>query len=87
MSQIILREKTVHLANYTSFTRVVDQYKNTSPSQLYQPPSIPFSSCEYCKVFKNSFFIEHPQKQPFADVILKIGALKSLANFTATHLS
>ena len=27
------------------------------------------STCEYCKVFKNSFFIEHLQKQSFADVL------------------
>ena len=78
MPQIILKEITAHLASYTFFTRDVDQYKNTSLSQLYQPPRTPFSqntyhellsSCEYCKVFKNSFFIEHHQKQSFADVL------------------
>ena len=55
----------------------VDQYKNTSLSQLYHPPRTPFSQntnhwlllpCEYCKVFKNNFFIESFQKQPFADI-------------------
>ena len=42
MSQIILKERTAHLASYNFFTRFVDQYKNTSLSQLYQPPIIPF---------------------------------------------
>ena len=35
MPQIILKERTAHLASYTFFTRDVDQYKNTSLSQLY----------------------------------------------------
>ena len=43
MLQIILQERTAHLASYTFFTRDVDQYKNTSLSQLYQPPRTPFS--------------------------------------------
>ena len=32
MPQIILNERTAHLASYTFFTRDVDQYKNTSLS-------------------------------------------------------
>ena len=38
MPQIILKERTAHLASYTCFTRDVDQYKNMSLLQLYQPP-------------------------------------------------
>ena len=38
MPQIILKERTAHLASYTCFTRDADQHKNTSLSQLYQPP-------------------------------------------------
>ena len=58
------------------FTRDVDQYKNMSLSQLYQLPRTPFSQSTLSlatfvlwilQVFKNSFFTEHPQKQPFAD--------------------
>ena len=30
MPQIILKERTAHLVSYTSFTRDVDQYQNTS---------------------------------------------------------
>ena len=30
MPQIILKEGTAHLVSYTSFTRDVDQYQNTS---------------------------------------------------------
>ena len=47
MPQIILKERTAHLASYTFFTRDVDQYKNTSLSQLYQPPRTPFSQNTY----------------------------------------
>ena len=77
MPQIILKERAAQLGSYTFLKRDVDQYKNTSSSQLYQPPRTAFSqntyhwllsSCEYCKVFKNSFFIEHLQKQSFADI-------------------
>ena len=78
MPPIILKERTAQLASYTFFTRGVDQYKNTSLSRLYQPPRISFSqntyhqlrsSCEYCKVFKKSCFIEHLQKQSLADAL------------------
>ena len=47
MPQIILKERTVHLANYTFLTRDVDQHKNTSLSQLYQPPKTPSSQNTY----------------------------------------
>ena len=47
MTQIILTERTTHLASYTFFTRDVDQYKNTSLSQLYQRPRISFSQSTY----------------------------------------
>ena len=42
MPQVILKERTAHLASYTFFTRKFDQYKNTSISQLCQPPRSPF---------------------------------------------
>ena len=68
-------EPKKHASNYSSgknssfsqlhfFTREVDQYKNTSLTQLYQTPRTLFlqnmyhqllSSCEYCKVFQNNF--------------------------------
>ena len=69
--QIIIKERTAHLASYTFLTRDVDQYKNMSLSQLNQLTRTPFSQntyhelllpCKYCKVFKNSIFIEHLQK-------------------------
>ena len=86
MPQIILKERTAHLASYAFFTRDVDQYKNTSLSQLYQPPRTPFSQntyhqllspCEYCKVFKNSFFKDHLQKQSLADILQNSCSYKS----------
>ena len=78
MPQIILKERAAHLGRYTFFTRDVDQYKSSPHSQLYQPPRAAFSqktyhwllsSCEYCTVFKNSFFIEHLQKQSLVDIL------------------
>ena len=47
MPQIILKERTTQLASYTFLTRDVDQYKNKSISQLYQPSRIPFSQNTY----------------------------------------
>ena len=47
MPQIILKERTAHLASYTFFARDVDQYKNTSLSQLYQQLGTPFSQNTY----------------------------------------
>ena len=69
MPQIILRERTANEVSYTFFKRDVDQYSNTSLSQLYQPPRTTFSqgtyhwllsSYEYCKVFKNELFYRTP---------------------------
>ena len=43
------------------------------------------SSYKYCKVLKNSFFIEYLQKQSLANVLRK-GVLKRFSNFTRKHL-
>ena len=70
MPQIILKERTAHLVSYTSFTRDVDQYQNTSTTIntfFTEHLSLATSYFEYCKVFKNS--LEHLQKQLLADVI------------------
>ena len=76
MPQIFLRKEQLIYAA-TRFLQEMLINKNTSISQLYQSPRTAFSqntyhrllsSCEYCKVFKNSFFIEHLQKQSFADI-------------------
>ena len=47
MPQIIIKERTAHLGIYTFFTKDVAQYKNTSLSQLYQPPRTTFSQNTY----------------------------------------
>ena len=47
MPQIILKERKAHLASYTLFTGEVDQYKDISLSQLYQPPRALFSQNMY----------------------------------------
>ena len=76
MPQIIFKERTANEVSYTFFKRDVDQYSNTSLSQLYQPPRKTFSqgtyhwllsSYEYCEVFKNGLFIVHLQRRSFAD--------------------
>ena len=76
MPQIILKERTANEVSYTFFKRDVDQYSNTSLSQLYQPARTTFSqgtyhwllsSYEYCKIFKNALFIVHLQRRSFAD--------------------
>ena len=94
MSQIILKERTVHLGSQTFFTRDVDQYKSTSLSQLYQPPRIAFSqntnhwllsSCEYCKVFRTAF-LQNTSRSSRLQIFLKIGILKNFANVTGKDL-
>ena len=94
MSQIILKERTVHLGSQTLFARDVDQYKSTSLSQLYQPPRIAFSqntnhwllsSCEYCKVFRTAF-LQNTSRSSRLQIFLKIGILKNFANVTGKDL-
>ena len=83
MPQIILKERAAHLGSYTFFKRDVDQYKNTSLSQLYQPPRTAFSQNTFvhrsqitgffryvniAKFLRVAFFIKHLQKQSFADI-------------------
>ena len=84
MPQIILKERKAHLASYTLFTRDVDQYKDMSLSQLYQPPRALFSqnmyhqlllSCEYCKFLRTAFF--QTSKGSCLRMFFKIGVLKS----------
>ena len=100
MPQIILKERTAHLASYTFFTRDVDQYKNTSLWQLYQPSRTPFSQntyhyllsrSEYCKVFKSSFFIETSRssrlKMFFKQVFLKVSQTLQESTCVGKHLS
>ena len=52
MPQIVLKERKAHLASYTLFTGEVDQYKDMSLSQLYQPS-------------RALFFTEHVSLAPF----------------------
>ena len=47
MPQIILKERTANEVSYTFFKRDVDQYSNTSLSQLYQPARTTFSQGTY----------------------------------------
>ena len=93
MPQIILKEstseRTVHLGSYTFFTRDVKKHVTTR-----QPPKTTFSQntyhcllspCEYCKVFKNGIFL-NTSRSSCLQIFLKIGILKSFANFTGKQL-
>ena len=66
-TRLHLAQLNLHYTSFSElhfFTRDFDQYKNTLLSQLDQPPQTHF-----WKVFRNSFFIEHLQKQSLADVL------------------
>ena len=89
MPQIILKERTAHLASYTFFTRNVDQYKNTSLSQLYQPLkhffhrtriTSYFRHVNIAKVLRTAFL--YTSRSSGLQMFFKIGILKSFANFT-----
>ena len=73
MPQIILKEKTAHLASYTFFTRDVDQYKNMSLSQLYQPPRTPFpqNTYHYNNNNNNNNNIYIYKKKPYLTLVLQ----------------
>ena len=47
MPHIIFKDRTANEVSYTFFKRDVDQYSNTSLSQLYQPPRKTFSQGTY----------------------------------------
>ena len=98
MPLIILKERTASVVSYTFFTRDVDQYQNTSLSQLYRPPRTAFSqdtyhwllsSCEYCKTFKNGLFYRTPLEAVICTYSSKQSnafILKNFANFIRKHL-
>ena len=74
MPQIILKERTANEVSYTFFKRDVGQHKNTSLSQLYQPPRTTFSRAliagyfrprNIAKFLRTRFFIEHLQNALF----------------------
>ena len=93
MPEIILKERTAHLASYTLFTRNVDQHKNTSLSQLYQPPkhfflrtriTSYFLPVNIAKVLITAFL--YTSRSSRLQMFFKIGVLKSFPNFTGKHL-
>ena len=76
MSQIILKERTANVVSHTFLQKMLINI-NTSLSQLYQPPRTAFSKdtitghvhpVNIPKLLRTGFFIEHLQKQSFADI-------------------
>ena len=77
MRQVILKERTANVVSYTFFTRDVDQYQNrhfhssiNHREQLFHRALITgyFRPVNIAKFLRTGFFIEHLQKQLFADV-------------------
>ena len=90
MPQIILKERTAHLASYIFFTRHVDQYQSTSLSQLYQPSRTPFSQNTYHQLllfakFLRTAFLWNTSGSSTLQIFLKIGVVKSFADFIEKH--
>ena len=93
MPQIIFKERATHLGSYTFFNkRCWSILKHVTFTALSTTKNSFFtehfhwlpSSCEYCKVFKNGLFYRTPPEA--LQIFLKIGILKSFANFTGKHL-
>ena len=77
MPQVILKERTANVVSYTFFTRDVDQYQNrhfhssiNHREQLFHRALITgyFRPVNIAKFLRMGFFIEHLQKQSFADI-------------------
>ena len=77
MPQIILKERTAHLGSYTFFTRDVDHIKTrlfhssiNHQEQLFHRTLIIgyFRPVNLANFLRTGFFIEHLQKQSFADI-------------------
>ena len=77
MRQVILKERTANVVSYTFFTRDVDQYQNrhfhssiNHREQLFHRALITgyFRPVNIAKFLRTGFFIEHLQKQSFADI-------------------
>ena len=69
MPQLILKERTANVVNYTFFTRDVDQYQKlhfhssiNHREQLFRRTLNTgyFRPVEYCKIFKNGLFYRTP---------------------------
>ena len=90
MPQIILKERTAHLACYTFFTRDVDQYKKnvtfTAPSTKNK--TLISSYCRPVNIakFLRTPFLQNSSRSSRLQILFKIGVLKSFANFTGKHL-
>ena len=76
MPQIILKERAAHLGSYTFFIRDVDQYKNMSLSQLYQPPRTAFSQNTYTGYFRLVKISLNTSRSSRLEIFLKIGIHK-----------
>ena len=94
MPQIVLKERTAHLARYTFFTRDADQYKNTSFPLLHQPHRTIFHRTLITSYFfpvnianfLEAAFLENTSRSSGLQMFFKPGVCKSFGNFTGNHL-
>ena len=83
MPQIILKERTAQLVSYTSFTRDVDQYQNTSTTIK------PFSqklATSYFRPLNIAKSLRTAQNTSRSSRLQMFFTLKSFANFKRKHL-
>ena len=95
MAQIILKERTVHLASYTFLQEILINIKTRQSHSSINHLEHVFSqdtyhqllwSFEYCRVFKNNFFVQNTSISSRLRMFFQIGVLKSFTNFTGMHL-
>ena len=96
MPQIILKERTAHLATYTLFTRDVDQYKHTyfhnsinHQEHLFHRTLI--TSCfRPANIARNNFLrtnvLQNTSRSSRLQMFFKISIIKIFSNFVGKHL-
>ena len=94
MLQIILKESTAHLGSYTFLLEILINIKThhfhssiNHQEQIFHRTLITgyFRLVNIAKFLRSDIFIEHLQKQSFADIPQNRYS-QSLANFTGKHL-
>ena len=95
MAQIIPKERTVYLASYTFLQEILIKIKTRQSHSSINHLEHVFSqdtyhqlisSFEYCRVFKNNFFLQNTSISSRLRMFFQIGVLKSFTNFTGMHL-
>ena len=95
MPQIIINQRKAHLASYTFLQEILINIKTRQSHSSINHLEHVFSqdtyhqlisSFEYCRVFKNNFFLQNTSISSRLRMFFQIGVLKSFTNFTGMHL-